>query len=214
MNIGKMKKKNSNLQYKKKKQILYKTKNFVIKNGWSSKIIEELKNKNVKSEDLILLFPNGYKSLLNFSLEELNLEVENKIKKNNIINFPLSKRIRKIILTRFELMDENKKFYKRTFFYLILPHNSKIMKKNLYKTIDDIWYMAGDNSTDFSYYTKRIILSLIYISALFVFYNKSIEETKINLDKNLNKISKIPKIKNKLSVLKDNFPIFLRGLIS
>ena len=214
MNIGKMKKKSSNLQYKKKKQILYKTKDFVIKNGWSSKIIEELKNKNVKSEDLILLFPNGYKSLLNFSLEELNLEVENKIKKNNIINFPLSKRIRKIILTRFELMDENKKFYKRTFFYLILPHNSKIMKKNLYKTIDDIWYMAGDNSTDFSYYTKRIILSLIYISALFVFYNKSIEETKINLDKNLNKISKIPKIKNKLSVLKDNFPIFLRGLIS
>ena len=214
MNIGKMKKKNSNLQYKKKKQILYKTKDFVIKNGWSSKIIEELKNKNVKSEDLILLFPNGYKSLLNFSLEELNLEVENKIKKNNIINFPLSKRIRKIILTRFELMDENKKFYKRTFFYLILPHNSKIMKKNLYKTIDDIWYMAGDNSTDFSYYTKRIILSLIYVSALFVFYNKSIEETKINLDKNLNKISKIPKIKNKLSVLKDNFPIFLRGLIS
>ena len=214
MNIGKMKKKNSNLQYKKKKQILYKTKDFVIKNGWSSKIIEELKNKNVKSEDLILLFPNGYKSLLNFSLEELNLEVENKIKKNNIINFPLSKRIRKIILTRFELMDKNKKFYKRTFFYLILPHNSKIMKKNLYKTIDDIWYMAGDNSTDFSYYTKRIILSLIYVSALFVFYNKSIEETKINLDKNLNKISKIPKIKNKLSVLKDNFPIFLRGLIS
>ena len=81
MNIGKMKKKSSNLQYKKKKQILYKTKDFVIKNGWSSKIIEELKNKNVKSEDLILLFPNGYKSLLNFSLEELNLEVENKIKK-------------------------------------------------------------------------------------------------------------------------------------
>ena len=53
------------------------------------------------------------------------------------------------------------------------------MKKNLYNSVDTIWYLAGDNSTDFSYYTKRIILALIYANALFVLYNKDFNEVEL-----------------------------------
>ena len=35
--------------------------------------------------------------------------------------------------------------------------------KNLYKTVDNMWYLAGDNSTDFNFYTKRLTLALIYV---------------------------------------------------
>ena len=88
------------------------------------------------------------------------------------------------------------------------------MKKNLYDTVDNIWYFAGDNSTDFSFYTKRFSLAIIYVNALFVFYNKNIQESELNIENNLRKISKIPKIKNRFAFIKDNLPIFLKGILN
>ena len=66
----------------------------------------------------------------------------------------------------------------------------------------------------FSYYTKRITLIGLYVNALFVFYNNGIQKTESNIDQNLKKISKIPKIKKRFSFLKDNLPIFLKGLFN
>ena len=115
---------------------------------------------------------------------------------------------------RLEIFNKDKIFYKKTFNHLLLPQNSKIMKINLYNTIDEMWYLAGDNSTDFSFYTKRLTLGAIYVNALFIFFNKSYEEAEININKNLERISKIPKIKDRFSLLKDNVPIFLRSFFN
>ncbi len=209
-----MKKTEINLNYKKKQVLLENAKKIVRKNGWSNNVLKKLINNQVTSSDLIYLFPSGYMDLLNFALEEINNSLENKVRKINIINFPLSKRIKKILFLRIAILNNDRVFYKKTFNHLLLPHNSKTMKKNLYKSIDDIWYLAGDNSTDFSFYTKRITLTLIYINALFVLYNKNLQEAELNIDKNLKKISKIPKLKDKFSFIKDSLPIFLKGFLT
>ena len=96
----------------------------------------------------------------------------------------------------------------------MIPQNVKIMKKNLYKSVDSMWYLAGDNSVDFNFYTKRITLAIIYTNALFVLFNKDFQEVEINIDKNLKRISNIPKLKNRFSFIKDNLPTILRGLFN
>ena len=197
-----------------KLKILEKTKKIVRTYGWSDEIFNKLHKNNVKYDDLIFHFPNGYKELLKLALKELHEIHEAKVRKKNIINFPLSIRIKKILMLRFEILEKDKNFYHKTFNHLLLPQNYKIMKKNLYKTIDNMWYLAGDDSTDFSYYTKRITLIGLYVNALFVFYNNGIQKTESNIDQNLKKISKIPKIKKRFSFLKDNLPIFLKGLFN
>ena len=83
-----------------------------------------------------------------------------------------------------------------------------------YNAVDEMWYLAGDNSTDFNFYTKRAILSGIYVNALFVLFNKDFKQVEINIDKNLKKISKIPKFKERFSFIKDNIPVILKGLLS
>ena len=88
------------------------------------------------------------------------------------------------------------------------------MKKNLYKSVDIMWYLAGDNSTDFNFYTKRLTLAGIYTSALYVLFNKKFEQVETSIDKNLKKISKIPILKERLSFIKDSLPIFLRGFFN
>ena len=199
---------------KKKKEILKKVKKIVSIDGWSSKILLKLQKQNIEKSDLFYFFPDGYRDLVEYALQEVNEKLENKLKKINLINFPINKRIKKILLLRFDILNEDKEFYKKTFNHLLLPINNKISKKSLYNSVNTMWYLAGDNSTDFNFYTKRLILSGVYTNALFVFFSKEMKYVDENIDKNLKRISKIPKIKERISFIKDNAPKFLKSFFA
>ncbi len=206
--------KKNNTDYKKKLNILNITKEIISSKGWSENLIKVLVKQGVNSSDLLVSFNNDYKKILLFSLEELNYSLENKIKKINIINIPTHKRIKKILNLKIEIMNKDKLFYKKTFYHLLLPQNSKIMKKNLYKSVNSMWYFAGDNSTDFNFYTKRLILTAVYVNALFVFFNKDNFSAEQNIDENLKRLSRIPKLKDRLLFFRENLPIFIKGLFN
>ena len=197
-----------------KLKILESVKEYVKVNGWSLDIIDYINIKNLKKSDILSYFPDGINDILNFAYDELNNKLKNSLKKINIINLPISKRIKKILITRIELMNKDKNFYKKTFYFLALNNQKKVVKKNLYKTVDEMWYLAGDNSTDFNFYTKRLVLAGLYVNAIAVFFNKNILEAEKNIDRNLNRISKIPKIKSRLTFFKDNIPIVLKSIIN
>ncbi len=199
---------------KKKEDILKKAKKIVSIEGWSSEIFLKLQKQNINKNDLFYFFPYGYKDLLEYSLQKINEKLEFKLKKINLINLPINKRIKKILLLRFDILNEDKEFYKKTFNHLLLPTNNKISKKSLYNSVNTMWYLAGDNSTDFNFYTKRLILSGLYTSTLFVFFSKDIKYVEENIDKNLKRISKIPKIKERISFIKDNAPKFLKSFLA
>lgn len=207
-----MKKNNSN--NKIKSIILQKLKKIVSDEGWSEKVLKQLLQNGVEKSDLVTFFQYDYKELLKYSLEELNKSLEKEINKINIINYSLNKRIKKILIFRFNILNNDKEFYKKTFYHLLIPSNNKIMKSSLYKSVDTMWYLAGDNSTDFNFYTKRLILAVIYVNALFVLFNKNFDEVESNIDRNLKKISKIPKIKDRISFIKDNIPVFFKSFLN
>ena len=79
------------------------------------------------------------------------------------------------------------------------------MIKQLYKSINLIWYISGDNSTDFNFYTKRFILFLVYSTVILNFLkNDDLIETEKLLDDNLYKVSKIPKSLPFPTILKES----------
>ena len=207
-------KKQNNSNNKIKSIILQKLKKIVSDEGWSEKVLKQLLQNGVEKSDLVTFFQYDYKELLKYSLEELNKSLEKEINKINIINYSLNKRIKKILMLRFNILNNDKEFYKKTFYHLLIPSNNKIMKSSLYKSVDTMWYLAGDNSTDFNFYTKRLILAVIYVNALFVLFNKNFDEVESNIDRNLKKISIIPKIKDRISFIKDNIPIFFKSFLN
>ena len=207
-------KKQNNSNNKIKSIILHKLKKIVSDEGWSEKVLKHLLQNGVEKSDLVTFFQYDYKELLKYSLEELNKSLEKEINKINIINYSLNKRIKKILMLRFNILNNDKEFYKKTFYHLLIPSNNKIMKSSLYKSVDTMWYLAGDNSTDFNFYTKRLILAVIYVNALFVLFNKNFDEVESNIDRNLKKISKIPKIKDRISFIKDNIPVFFKSFLN
>ena len=207
-------KKQNNSNNKIKTIILQKLKKIVSDEGWSEKVLKQLLQNGVEKSDLVTFFQYDYKELLKYSLVELNKSVEKEINKINIINYSLNKRIKKILMLRFNILNNDKEFYKKTFYHLLIPSNNKIMKSSLYKSVDTMWYLAGDNSTDFNFYTKRLILAVIYVNALFVLFNKNFDEVESNINRNLKKISKIPKIKDRISFIKDNIPVFFKSFLN
>ena len=67
-----------------------------------------------------------------------------------------------------------------------------------YRTVDNIWYLAGDKSTDYNFYTKRFILACVYYSTLIYWLkitDNNLEKTKKFIEKSIKNTSIIPKLK-------------------
>ena len=199
---------------KKRLELVNLSKNIVKEYGWNDSLFENISFHNrISYDELIILFPDGYKEMLKLSLDYLNYELENICSQYDFIRIPIHKRIKKIIITKINLMNKHKNFYKRTFYFLLIPMNYKLLTAYLYKTVNLMWYIAGDNSTDFNFYTKRMILSGVYSSVILHFIsNDNLLETEKKLDGNLLKVSKIPVIKEKIQLYKKRLPSFLRLL--
>ena len=211
-----MKKKKLNNIQNKRIFIINSSKNIVIKNGWNESLFNEISsNKIISSREFNILFPRGYIDMLQLSLKDLNDQLEKRFYKIDIIKLPLHKRVKKVLIEKISLMNISKEFYKKTFYYLLLPINYKLLTSQIYKTVDLIWYIAKDRSTDFNYSSKRIILSAVYSSAVFHFFNNNnLLETERKLDQLLLRVSKIPKIKNNFKFINNNLTTFVKRFIN
>ena len=205
-----MKKKKKQILDKRRIEIINLSKDLIIKHGWNDLLFKKIhENKIVNIKELDVLFLNGYREMIRFFFDNLNKKLEDKNKNQNFLREPVHKRIRKILISKLEIINKDKPFFKRTFNYLLIPGNYRLLTKLLYKSVDTMWYISKDSSTDFNFYTKRMILVGIYIPVVIHLLNKdNMLETERKLDNLLFKVSKIPKIKNKFKLLRINIPSF------
>ena len=146
------------------------------------------------------LVPKGLSSLM----KELNLIINQIIDKeqkpSRFKNYKINEKIKYFVIRRlmvFQNLVDKRKFFKK----ILKPNLIISSNKTLFKIADEIWFLAGDKSTDYNYYTKRIILMNIYAItfSFFVFDNsKDLERTKKFLDKEISAVLKFGNLKNKL----------------
>ena len=146
------------------------------------------------------LLPKGLSSLM----KELNLIINQTIDKeqkpSRFKNYKINEKIKYFVIRRlmvFQNLVDKRKFFKK----ILKPNLIVSSNKTLFKIADEIWFLAGDKSTDYNYYTKRVILMNIYAItfSFFVFDNsKDLERTKKFLDKEISAVLKFGNLKNKL----------------
>ena len=203
-----MKKNQNNYLNTKRLKVLQFAKVIVSEEGFKPETLLTISNNHkLDLNEIELLFPEGNINLIQFALEQLNNDLKNYFKKINLIRLPLHKRIRKILLAKIYLMNKEKKFYRKIFLNTLIPNRNISMPIQLYNSIDQIWFIAGDASVDFNFYSKRLILAAIYIRVIFFFFNNDDQKTLENiLDENLKRVAKIPEIKSKLNIFKNYLP--------
>ena len=203
-----MKKSQNNYLLKKRQVVLRFAKEFVSENGLTKNCLENISKKyGLNTDETDLLFPQGNIDLIKFALEQLNNDLEVYCRQIDLIRLPIHKRIRKILLSKISLMNKDKLFYRSIFLNLLIPKKNFSLSSQLYNSVDQLWFIAGDSSTDFNFYTKRLILSGIYSRVMLFFFNNNNQEELENiLDESLKRVSKIPEIKSKLKIFKDFLP--------
>ena len=207
-----MKKSQNNYLLKKRQVVLRFAKEFVSEKGFTKNCLENISKKyGLNTDETDLLFPQGNIDLIKFALEQLNNDLEVYCRQIDLIRLPIHKRIRKVLLSKISLMNKDKPFYRSIFLNLLIPKRYFSLPKQLYKSVDQIWFISGDSSVDFNFYTKRLILSGIYSRIMLFFFNNDdqVGLEKI-LDEDLKRVSKIPEIKSKFKVFKEYIPKFAK----
>ena len=111
-----------------------------------------------------------------------------------------SRRVRALILLRFEQAALEREAIRRGLSVLSLPGNRMAALRSLARTVDAIWHAAGDVSADMSWYSKRAILSGVY-SATLLFWlrdNSGGPDTEAFLDRRLAGVARFGRASGKL----------------
>ena len=106
-------------------------------------------------------------------------------------------KIRALILIRLEQAAPHKETVRKTLSYLAKPQQAPTATSLLYQTIDAMWRAAGDEATDFSFYSKRATLAAVYSATLMAFLGDDtpeMDKTKAFLDRRLKDVAQIPKL--------------------
>ena len=151
------------------------------------------------------LFKNGPIDFIDIFSEIIDLEVKENYNLIELKPERVPEKIKKIIMIRLNLCQRYKEAVRSSISLTAMPVNAKASLKILYRTCNSIWRIAGDKSTDFSFYTRRISLATVYTSTLLFWLNDNSNEnveTEFFLERRLKDISKISTLKKRLSDLK------------
>ena len=138
--------------------------------GWSDHALREAAAKaGVKPLQLRRLCPKGALSCIDafFDREDESL----KIVAPSLDGKRVPEKIESLILHRLERFAKHREAVRRAVAQLALPWNAVLGATILYRTVDVIWRLAGDNATDFNFYTKRATLAGVYSSTLLYWLN-------------------------------------------
>ena len=132
----------------------------------------------------------------------------------DMVSMPVRDRIATAIEVRLRQHSSNREALRKLLSYFTLPKNSVSGARFTYRTVDAIWYAAGDTSTDYNFYTKRGLLACVYTSTiLYWLADESTEftDTSSFLRRRISDVMKIPGItaslKKKASRLPSPFQI-------
>jgi ubiquinone biosynthesis protein COQ9 len=148
------------------------------------------------------LFPGGPAQALVYLSERSDLRTVEDMEKQGVASLKVRDRIKQAVRLRLERHGGEREAVRRALGLLSMPFNGLLGLRLLYKTVDALWYAAGDTSTDFNFYTKRATLAGVYSSTLLYWLNDrspGSEATWSFLDRRIDDVMKIEKLKSRLS---------------
>jgi ubiquinone biosynthesis protein COQ9 len=103
-------------------------------------------------------------------------------------------RVAQGVRLRLEALTEHKEAVRRGLAFFALLGNAPRGLACLHRTVDLIWYAAGDRATDYNYYTKRMLLAGVFSSTLVFWLNDRSEDQAASwafLDRRIDEVMKV-----------------------
>jgi len=110
----------------------------------------------------------------------------------------IREKIRSLVWARLEIMGPAREAVRTALAILAMPQNVPLGMRIGWRTADLMWRAAGDTSTDYNHYTKRLTLGAVYGSTLLAWLDDNSEgwaETAAFLDRRIDNVMQFEKWK-------------------
>jgi len=144
----------------------------VPKFGWSREtLLHCAKKQKLSTPNLALMFPSFEYDVLKYLIAQNNSLVEKNYNSFNNSRLKTRDKIKTIMELKFDSNAYLKDALPEMLKFLLRPGNIFMSIKMLHQNSDFIWKLAGDKSNDFNYYSKRGLLSMVYLATLIYWLN-------------------------------------------
>ncbi|HXS49860.1 MAG TPA: COQ9 family protein [Sphingomicrobium sp.] len=167
--------------------------------GWTRAAVDSAaKQLGVDPVQARLAMPKSQAGLVDLYVQEVDRGLEAYFTPERLSKLKIREKIRTLVWRRFEIMGPAREAVRRALAILAMPQNVPLGLRISWRTADTMWRIAGDTSTDFNHYTKRITLGAVYGSTLLAWLDDQSEgwtETAGFLDRRIDGVMKFEKFK-------------------
>lgn len=178
--------------------------------GWSQKALDAgARDAGIPLDRALNAFPGGMAEMLAFYHEVEDRHMLEAMARANVSDMRVRDRIAFAVKTRLQRNMRHREAIKSACSFLAMPHNAALALRVLYRTVDAMWYGAGDNATDFNFYTKRALLAGVYSSTVLYWLNDrstGAADSWAFLDRRIEEVMQVPKVLGKVGAITSRLP--------
>jgi ubiquinone biosynthesis protein COQ9 len=167
--------------------------------GWTRAAVDSAAQQlGIDPTKARLAMPKGQAAMIDLYIQEVDRALQAWFTPKRLSGMKIRDKIRALIWRRLEIMGPAREAVRRALAILAMPQNLPLALRASWRTADLMWRIAGDTSTDFNHYTKRMTLGAVYGSTLLVWLDDQSEgwqETSAFLDRRINDVMKFEKFK-------------------
>ena len=167
--------------------------------GWSRAAVDSAARQlGIDPVQARLAMPKSQSGMIDVYIQEVDRALEAYFMPERLEDMKIREKIRSLVWRRLEIMGPAREAVRRALGILAMPQNVPLAVRISWRTTDLMWWIAGDTSTDFNHYTKRLTLGAVYGSTLLVWLDDHSEgwhETAAFLDRRIDGVMKIEKFK-------------------
>ncbi len=167
--------------------------------GWTRAAVDSAAQQlGVDPVQARLAMPKTQAGMIDTYIQEVDRGLEAYFTLERLAALKIREKIRALVWQRLEIMGPAREAVRRALAILAMPQNVPLALRISWRTADRMWRIAGDTSTDFNHYTKRMTLGAVYASTLLVWLDDESEglaDTAAFLDRRIDDVMKIEKLK-------------------
>ena len=167
--------------------------------GWSRAAVDNAADSlGIDRDQARLAMPKTAAGLIETYIEGVDRALEEQLPPDKLAGLKIRDKIRTLVWQRLVIMGPAREAVRRALSILAAPQNVPLGIRTGWHTADLMWRLAGDTSTDFNHYTKRLTLGAVYSSTLLVWLDDQSEgwsETAAFLDRRIDNVMQFEKWK-------------------
>src|SRR4051794_14900118 len=167
--------------------------------GWTAKAVDSAAAQlGLDPVQARLAMPKTQSGMIDVYIQEVDRGLTAYFTPKRLAAMKIREKIRALVWHRLEIMGSAREAIRRALAVLAMPQNLPLALRISWRSADLMWRIAGDTSTDFNHYTKRMTLGALYGSTLLVWLDDQSEgwsDTAAFLDRRIDDVMRFEKFK-------------------